>query len=232
MGENKHIPEHLYHILFTTSHIHNNPNNVVEKVRVPGTYISLSAAKAAAHSCLYDAGYEQEWFETYESRANQTDKETSVSSLADEAGLMVYAKAPDGTIFRVRIRNTPNDAGLTSDLPDGRVSVPLYYVIQASVEYGGDEGSMMRDIDVQHASTSYEKARELASTVLLSPADGITKDSFAEYSEAGPNETDCGYGENVIVHAASDYGTNYLVSVVKTQELGAVSVAEAAMRIL
>jgi hypothetical protein len=77
----------------------------------------------------------------------------------------------------------------------------------------------MRDIDVQHTSTSYKKARELASNVLLSPADGITKDSFAEYSEAGPNETDCGYGEKVIVHAASEYGTNYLVSVDKTQEL-------------
>ncbi|KAL4769378.1 hypothetical protein BDW60DRAFT_218963 [Aspergillus nidulans var. acristatus] len=169
-----------------TSHIHNNPNNV---------------EKAAAHSCLFDAGYEQEWFETYESRANQTDKETSISKLAEESGLMVYAKAPDGTIFRVRIRSTPNDAGLTSDLLDGRVSVPLYYVIQASMEYSGDG------------------ARELASNVLLSPADGITKDSFAEYSEAGPNETDCGYGENVIVHAASEYGTNYLVSVDKTQEL-------------
>ncbi|KAL4749627.1 hypothetical protein BDW72DRAFT_177818 [Aspergillus terricola var. indicus] len=232
MGEKRQIPEHLYHILFTTSHIHNNPNNVVEKVRVPGTYTSLSAAKAAAHSCLYDAGYEQEWFETYEGRANPTDKETSVSRLADEGGLMVYAKAPDGTIFRVRIRNTPNDAGLTSDLPDGRVSVPLYYVLQASVEYSDDEGSLMRDIDVQYTSTSYEKAREFASTVLFSPADGITKDSFAEYNEAGPNETDCGYGENVIVHAVSDYGTNYLVSVVKTQELEAVSIAEAAMRIL
>jgi hypothetical protein len=51
---------------------------------------------------------------------------------------MVYAKAPDGAIFRVRIRSTPNDAGLTSDLLDGRVSVPLYYVIQASMEYSGD----------------------------------------------------------------------------------------------
>jgi hypothetical protein len=67
--------------------------------------------------------------------------------------------------------------------------------------------------------------------VLLSRQDGVTRESFAEYTEAEPGERDCGYGDNVIVHAASDYGTNYLVSVIKTQELEAVKIAEAAMKI-
>ncbi|KAL3455588.1 hypothetical protein BJX64DRAFT_272103 [Aspergillus heterothallicus] len=55
--------------------------------------------------------------------------------------------------------------------------------------------------------------------MLLSPEDGINKDSLAEYSEPGADGTDCRYKESVVVHDAADYGTNYLVNVVKTQEL-------------
>jgi hypothetical protein len=110
--------------------------------------------------------------------------------------------------------------------------VPLYYVIRVTVEYGGDHGgSLVQEVDVQGVFTSYVEARKFASRVLLSPDDGITKDSFVEYSEAGPDETDCGYGENVVVHAALENGTKYLVNVVKTQELEALDVAEAAMTI-
>ncbi|KAL2802566.1 hypothetical protein BJX63DRAFT_414764 [Aspergillus granulosus] len=230
MDQAYHIPEHLYHILLTTSHIRKNPNHVVEKVRVPGTYTSLLAAKAAAHSCLLDAGYEKEWFETYEIMAGHSDEEASTSNYT--CGLMVHATATDGAIFRVRIKIVANPAGLTSELPDGRVPVPLYYVIQASVEDGGDEASLVRVIDVKGTFTSYEEARKFASTVLLCPKDGITQGSFAEYSEAEQNETDCGYGDNVVVHAASGHGINYLVTVIKNQELEAVGIAEASMRIL
>ncbi|KAL4788395.1 hypothetical protein BJX76DRAFT_176583 [Aspergillus varians] len=229
------IPENLYHIILTTTQTQKNPNNVIEKVRIPGTYTSLLAAKAAAHSCLYDAGYEREWFEHYETCSSLYEKEETPAggNLAERRGLVVYATAPDGSTFRVRIDTTPNDKlQLTTVLSDGRVGVPLYYVLQADVEYGGDEGSVVRDINVEGVFVSYEEARDFASDVLLSKEEGLTKESFAEYSEAGPAETDCGFGENVIVHAVSDYGINYLVSVIKTQELQAVNVAEAAMRIL
>ncbi|KAL2869382.1 uncharacterized protein BJX67DRAFT_379400 [Aspergillus lucknowensis] len=233
METKQQTPENLYHVLLTTSHITKNPNNVVEKVRIPGTYTSLLAAKAAAHSCLYEAGYEREWFETYETRTHLAEHEHGEQGPGK--GVMVHATAPDGTTFRVRIDTTPNKMGLTSELADGRVSVPLFYVLQASVEYtggDGDEECRVRDINVEGTFTSYDEARKFASTVLLSPEDGITKESFAEYSEAQPDERDCGYGENVIVHAVSDYGVNYLVTVIKNQELQAVNIAEAAMRIL
>ncbi|KAJ0299642.1 hypothetical protein COL922a_013947, partial [Colletotrichum nupharicola] len=147
-------PERLYHVLLTISHIGKNPNNVVEKVRVPGTYTSLLAAKAAAHSCLFDAGYEKEFFETYEINPGHHPGEVDNDDEDKErnAGVMIHATATDGTVFRVRIKSSANDAGaqLTSDLPDGRIAVPLYYVIQASVEYdGGDEagGSSVRDLE-------------------------------------------------------------------------------------
>ncbi|KAI9369703.1 hypothetical protein BJX61DRAFT_133938 [Aspergillus egyptiacus] len=230
-------PPNLYHILLTTSHIQKNPNNVIEKLRIPGTYTSLASASAAAHSALYDAGYERDFFTHYETKADLLAKDDAGSAnpnLAEQRGLVVYATANDGTRFRVRIDTTPNEKRLTSELADGRVPVPLYYVVQADVEYtgGGDEGSLVREMSVQGVFERYEQARAFAGWVLLSEEDGVTKESFAEYTEAAQGETDCGYGDNVIVHAATDYGTNYLVSVIKTQELQAVKVAEAAMRIL
>jgi hypothetical protein len=228
MDQRPYIPETLYHVLLTTSHISKNPNDLmIENLRVPGTYTSLLQAKAAAHSCLYEAGYEKEFFETYEVAPGHMEGHEH------EPHIIIHATATDGTTFRVRIRNTRNETGLpASDLADGRVSVPLYYVIQVTTEYVGDEGvTLVQEVDVRGVFTSYAEARKFASRVLLSPEDGITKDTFVEYSEAGPGETDCGFGENVVVHAALGNGTKYLLTVVKTQELEALDVAEAAMRI-
>ncbi|KAL2787572.1 hypothetical protein BJX66DRAFT_353293 [Aspergillus keveii] len=228
MDQRPYIPETLYHVLLTISHISKNPNDLmIENLRVPGTYTSLLQAKAAAHSCLYEAGYEKEFFETYEVAPGH------VEGHEHEPHIIIHATATDGTTFRVRIRNTRNETGLpASDLADGRVSVPLYYVIQVTTEYVGDEGvNLVQEVDVRGVFTSYAEARKFASRVLLSPEDGITKDTFVEYSEAGPGETDCGFGENVVVHAALGNGTKYLLAVVKTQELEALDVAEAAMRI-
>lgn len=66
--------------------------------------------------------------------------------------------------------------------------------------------------------------------MLLSDEEGITVSSYAEYCEAGPNENDCGYGENVIVHGISD-NKNHLVSVLKCQELESVRLAEVSFKI-
>ncbi|GLA31880.1 hypothetical protein AnigIFM63326_010793 [Aspergillus niger] len=222
------IPEHLYHVLLTITRLNKNPNNLVEILRIPGTYTSLLAAKAAAHSCLYDAGYERDFFPTYETSAHIFEQE----NLPDRTGLAIYAVAPDGTTFRVRIDTTTNKLQLTTDLDDGRISIPLFYVVQANVEYDAIEGeSTVREVIVQGTFTDYMQARKYAKEVLLSEKDGILKGSYAAYVEAGEGERDCGFGENVVVHAASDYGANYLVSVIRNQELGSVSLAEAAMRI-
>src|SRR5271169_5882783 len=63
-------PESLYHVMITQSHLNKDVNSVIEKVRVCGTYTSLPAAKAAAHRCLFDAGYEQEWFSEFDANPN------------------------------------------------------------------------------------------------------------------------------------------------------------------
>lgn len=115
---------------------------------------------------------------------------------------------------------------------DGKITSPLYYVVQADLEYDAEEGSRVKDINIEGVRKTYQEARDMARTVLLSEEDGIAPDSFAEYDEAAPGEKDCGYGENVVVRAVSDYGANYLVSVIRDQELEAVHLTEAAMKIL
>ncbi|KFY32089.1 hypothetical protein V493_00524 [Pseudogymnoascus sp. VKM F-4281 (FW-2241)] len=220
-------PENLYHIIFTTSHIQRDPNSEIEKIRIPGTYCSLEAAKAAAHSCLFDAGYEREWFSKYE------DDPTALVRyrIHQRMGLVVVAEAPDGTTFRVCISTTPNVGHLTADNEDSRIAADLYYVVQTNVEYAnGDEGQR-RGINIQGIFMTYDKAQSFAHSALLSEEDGITKESFAEYDEAGDNETDCGFGENVVIHAVGINGENYLISVIKGQAMDSVELAEAAVRI-
>lgn len=54
-------PENLYHAISTISHLRRDPTSEIERVYIPGPYISLVQAKAAVQSCLFDSGYEREW---------------------------------------------------------------------------------------------------------------------------------------------------------------------------
>jgi hypothetical protein len=216
----------LYHVLFLSSQSPKDVNAQVEKLRVCGTYTSLKAAKGAAHRALFEAGYEKEWFTEYDT--NQDDFETH--HIKHKSGLAVLAKAQDGTTFRVSISTTPNNLGLWSS-DDHKIHQPLYHVVQTTVLYNEDDSGVARETNVEGSFLSYEEARKLAGRTLLSPEDGITKENFESYEEAGPKENDCGYGDNVIVHAVGKNGENFLVSVLRGQELESVRLAEAAMRI-
>lgn len=219
------VPEQLYHILFTQSHLNHDVYGEVEKVRVCETYGDLSAAKAAAHRCLFDAGYQREWFSEYDVKP-----EDFPASLPRKAGLMVYALSPDRNEFRVSIATTTNTQRLEVG-SDHKVEGELYHVLQTSINYERDEEGAARETIVEGSFRSYRKAVEFARTVLLSEGDGVTKASFPVYDEAGPGEGDCGWGENVIVRAAKENGVNFLVSVVKEQEMESVRLAEAALRL-
>ena len=218
--------DNLYHVLLTVTHLQKDVNSEVQKVQVCGTYTSLEAAKAAAHRCLFEAGYEQEWFTDYETQP----EEFRAHNIKRRSGLAVLATSPDGTIFRVSVATTPNVHQYQGG-DDGKVHKELYHVVQSNVLYSEDDSGEARDTNVEGSFESYEEAREFASQVLLSEADGITKDTFAQYDEAQPNEKDCGFGESVVVHAVGQNGENVLVSVLKGQEMEAVRLAEAARRL-
>jgi len=229
---NGHAPsDKNYHILITSSHLTKDPNQQVEKLRIVGTYDSLPLAKAAAHRALFDAGYEAEFFKAYGVSADFFDKQQHIP-VRDRDGLLVYAVAQDGTIFQVRIATTANDAEWTHQFEDGRICKELYYVVLTTASYrDGSEGENSRVHNIEGVCDSYEEARKMALGALSNAADGMTKQSYAQYDEVAANETDCGYGENVLVHAMGQDGENLLVSVVKGQVLENVRLMEASMRI-
>lgn len=218
-------PECVHHLILMNSPSQGSARQS-EKVRILGTYMTQKQAKDAAHLSLFDSGYEREWFEAFETRPEVLEELAS----SQGTGLVVFALAVDGTKFRVRISTTPNNLQLTSDNEDGRVSFPLYYVTETIIPYCSHERIPGYDTHIEGMFKTYAEARKFASTLLLSDEEGITASSYAEYCEAGPNENDCGYGENVIVHAISD-NENYLVSVLKCQELESVRLAEASFKI-
>jgi len=218
--KHEHSGDQLYHVLLTTSHLKHDINLDVQNLRICGTYTSLSTAKAAAHRCLFEAGYEQEWFTTFQSHPDPTKSESN--------GLTVYAVARDGTTFSVSIDTTPNVRGYWSQT--GKVGVELYHVLQTIVYYGRDESGETRETIIEGSFESYMEAWNFARSVLLCKDDGLSKDNFAEYDEAGPGETDSGFGENVVVHAVGQNGENFLITVLKGQEMESVRLAEAARR--
>lgn len=221
-----------YHILITSSHLAKDPTQQVEKLRVIGTYDAPSLAKAAAHRALFDAGYEAEFFKAYGVSPSFFDEQRVPTRNRD--GLLVHAVAQDGTIFQVRIVTTPNDAKWTHEFEDGRICKELYYVVRTCAEYGDGEGSQGEDswvFAVEGAFERYEQARKLALEVLGNEAGGAAKEKYEQYDEVAAGEIDCGYGENVLVHAVGQDGKNVLVSVVKAQILESVRLMEASMRI-
>ena len=214
--------ESLFHVVLTSSHFKTDVNSDVQAVRVCGTYTSLPAAKSFAHRCLFDAGYEQEWF---------TDFRTQHGGelLDHKNGAIVRATGPGGEVFTVNIDTNSNLFALKAN-DAGRIDSPLYHVVRTIVHYYDDESGQTRETDIQASFISYDEARKFALSSLINEEDGVGKDSYPEYEEAGPGELDCGYGENVVVHAVGQNGENFLVSVLKSQEMESTRVMEAAMR--
>ena len=222
------VPDQLNHVILTTSHLQKDPNSQLEKLRVIGAYTSLSAAEAAAHRVLFEAGYEGEMFKVYEAKPKSPSTEHHQSV---QTRLEVHAEVEDGTIFEVYILSTPNHIKTITASEDGRVLQDLYHVMQTGVSYNDAEHGHERAHNIRGSFLSYEDASQHARQVLLDAKTGVSRDSYAQYDEAEPGEKDCGYGENVLVHAVGTDGENILISVVLGQVLESARLAEAAMRI-
>ena len=214
------ISDTLYHVVLTSSHLEHDVNSVVQAVRICGTYSSLPTAKAFAHRCLFDAGYEQEWFTTFKTQHG--------GELVDrKEGIIVDAIGPGGEEFTVTIVKISNVFELKASAGH-RVETPLYHVVQTVVHFREDESGQTRDTRIMGSYPRYDEARKVAHSVLLWWEKDIDTNTYAEYEEAGPGELDCGYGENVVVHAVGQNGENFLVSVLKGQGLEAERVMGAA----
>ena len=129
-------PPTLYHLLLTTHAIPSafNPTNTPEKLRCPGTYTSLPSAQAAAHKALFDLGLERTFFPTYE--INESFFSTHPTEIADAAGLAVHAVARDGSVWQVRVAETPNAEQWEANWEDGRVGKDVDLVVRTRVQAG------------------------------------------------------------------------------------------------
>ncbi|KAL2821159.1 hypothetical protein BJX63DRAFT_379519 [Aspergillus granulosus] len=219
--------DNLYHLLLSVSALGNN--QISEKISIIGTYTSLAAAKVAAHNGLHEAGYERSLFIEYETDVEFFEAE----NIPERSGLVVFARSPDGTTFRVRIKATPNIPQVTTLGDDEKIPVSLFYVIETVIQLDkANRRISLKDSDVQGVFTTYQDARAHAEKALIDEDDGVTEESFLEYVVAPPGEMDCGCGENVIVHAIGDYGENYYISIIQALEKNKKATMVASLRAL
>ena len=99
--------------------------------------------------------------------------------------------------------------------------------MQTIVHYRDDESGQTRNTSIQGSFLTYGPGREIAHSLFLWFEEGFDKDTYLQHEEAKPAELDCGYGENVVVHAVGQNEENFLVSVLAGQEMETERVAEA-----
>jgi hypothetical protein len=113
--------EFLYHVKRTILDFHEDKSGATQITDVLGTFTDLAAAKAAARSALASEGYLKDDFEVYEEK-DQTDSE----EWKHGDGVLVYAKAPAGQEFDVRLDTKPNMMKLKGNA-SGEVEGVLHY---------------------------------------------------------------------------------------------------------
>jgi hypothetical protein len=195
----------LYHVVCEVIDYHKDKSGATRTTEVFGTYTSLLAAKSAARSCLKMLGYLPEEFSTYREKINP-----ETWSYGD--GVFIYAKAPAGQEFSVRVDTKPNENGFKGT-EHGKVEGHLCYVLQTKIDYNDDRIGGKQTTEVEGVYRIRKDALDAAYTVLLDDAEGITKESFAEYDEQDMKNNDWPYGEEILVHAVGQNGDNFLVAV-------------------
>jgi hypothetical protein len=195
----------LYHIKCEIINYHEDKSGATRSTDIYGTYISLPAAKATALTCLKTAGFLPSDFDIYEEK---TDPENWKYG----EDVLVYAKAPAGQEFRVRLDVTPNVRGLKGN-DEGAVEGHLHYVLQTNIDYskdrtGGSQASLIEGVYLRR-----EEAEQAAYNVLLDESEGLTRESYDEFDRLDEQTGDWPYGDDVMVHAVGKNGENFKVEV-------------------
>lgn len=115
------VSEFLYHIKRTITDYHEDRSGATRIVDILGSFTELAAAKKAAFSALASEGYLRDDFEKYESK-NEVDLE----EWKHGDGVVIFAKAPAGQEFEVRLDTKPNTLKLKGDAA-GEVEGHLHY---------------------------------------------------------------------------------------------------------
>jgi hypothetical protein len=111
--------EFLYHVKRTIYDFANDKSGQTQMVDILGTFTDLQAAKVAAKNGLFSEGYLKDDFAEY--AENNKDEDWRHGD-----GVRVYAKAPAGQVFEVRLDTKPNVFKFKGNL-SGEVEGYLHY---------------------------------------------------------------------------------------------------------
>jgi hypothetical protein len=114
-------PESLFHVKRTITDYADDKSGASRTTDILGTFTSLAAAKKAVRGALAHEGYIKDDFEILELK-----DETSEEEWKHGDGCLVFAKAPRGQEFDVRIDTKPNVLKLEGN-GSGEVEGHLHY---------------------------------------------------------------------------------------------------------
>jgi hypothetical protein len=114
-------PEYLFHVKRTITDFAEDKSGATRVTDILGTFTSLAAAKNAARGALAAEGYIKDDFEVLEQKDEADSEEWKHGD-----GCLVFAKAPRGQEFDVRIDTKPNVLKLKGNA-SGEVDGFLHY---------------------------------------------------------------------------------------------------------
>jgi len=197
--------EFLYHVKRTITEYDLDKSGATRITDVLGTFTDLTAAKLAARAGLASEGYIKDDFELLEVK-----EEVGSENWKHDDGVLVFAKAPAGQEFEVRLDTKPNVLHLKGN-ESGEVEGFLHYVLQTTINYNNDRIGGIQTTEVEGTYPTRKAAYEAAHTALLD--EEVTKKSFAEYDEKEKEECEWPWGDDCFVHAVAETGENFLVFV-------------------
>jgi len=195
--------EFLYHIKRTITDFAEDKSGATRTTDILGTFTDLNAAKSAAREGLASEGYIRGDFETLEVKEG-------TENWNHDDGVLVFAKAPAGQEFEIRLDTKSNVLHLKGN-ESGEVEGFLHYVLQTTINYNNDRIGGIQTIEVEGTYPTRKAAYEAAKTALLGQE--ITKESFAQYDEKESMTGEWPYGDECFVHAVAETGENFLVQV-------------------
>lgn len=204
------IPEQLYHTLLTVIDFHDDTSGYTRSTYPLATHTSLPAAKSFAAHALEHLHYQPDDFTTYSVRTPST-----AAAWTHGDGAVVYAKAPAGQEFLVRLATTPNTQSLPAGGPGDTPRLPataehLHYVVQTRVDYDQDRSGGAQQVEVEGVYAHRGEALAAAKEALRGSGE-----EWAQYDEreAGGAAGEWPFGDDVVVHAVAQTGQNYVVAV-------------------
>lgn len=201
-------PEHLFHTTLTVVNYNEDSTGANQSFHVLGTHGTLEAAKAFASGALTKLNYSPDEFSEYSERLS-----SPAEKWTHRDGVVLFARAPAGQELSVGIDTTPNNESLAATA-DGTICLStdgpklLHYVVQTTIDYNTDRTGSVQERDIEGC---YVKRTD----ALVAARECLQAQPFAT-CDIRDSEDMCGqwpYGEDVVVHAVTATGQNYIVSV-------------------